>query len=526
MSDSRALPPRALPPRGLPPWWYPTRSKLVILSLVLVLIVGVAWGVWRFTHCASGVRRLGGECVGVTDGGFVFWPDLADVLGRIREENRWVEQQGEPFVSIAYLVALPGEGNDQTQSQISRHELQGAYLAQRRANHTSGLGDEPLIRLLVANGGEGNARWQAVVAQLRGRVASADRLVAVAGLGVSSETTRQAIAALTKPENPDAGGIPVIAARLTAEDIGGESGFARMAPTTGDQATVGIAYLKLNPEFRTALLIQDVNIEDTYSQTLGLAFRDTFSDPTHTLLEPVEEYNGSLDGLANRFVQMMSSICQQRPDFVYFAGRGTDLEDFIEALPGRPCPDFLVNLVTGGSAARTAIVLAGGDEALKDGLESGVTLTYTAQAHPGSWAPGAAPPNSFSPGAIERFLRGCEGPDCFTRLFPDESLDDAAAIMGHDAVVAAVRAIRSAAVGQDLRTDPISPEEVGDALNGLHGDFAVPGASGWISLDERGDPVNKAIPILELHPDGTVEFLALSAAPFIPPGSSVLGTQS
>ncbi|MGH8906626.1 MAG: ABC transporter substrate-binding protein [Egibacteraceae bacterium] len=517
MSDSLAL------PTGRLPWWYPTRSKLVILSLALVLIVGVSWGVWRATHCASGVRRVGAECVGVTDGSFVFSPDLAEVLGRIRDENRWVEQQRGPSISIAYLVSVPREAGEL--SDGPRHELQGAYLAQRRVNRTSELGDLPLIRLLVANAGEGNEQWQPVIAQLRDRVGS-DRLLAVAGLGQSLETTRQAIAALTEPENPDAEGIPAIAARLASEDISGGSGFVRMASTASDQASVAAAYLKLSPEISTALLVQDVNVEDRFVKALGDAFTLAFPDSTHTLLGPVEEYDGSLDGLANRFAQMMEDICQQRPDVVYFAGRGRDLADFIEALPGRPCRDFPVNLVTGSAGATTAIVLADGEDALKDGLESGVTLRYTAHAHPDAWA---AMPESFSPDPIEYFQQGCANQDCFTQLFPSDSLDDSGAIMGHDAVVAAVRAIRSAAGQRDLSADPITLGEVVQSLKGLHGASAVPGASGWISLDGSGNPINKAIPILELHPDGTVAFVALSAAggaPFVPPSSSVLGTQS
>ncbi|MGH8906627.1 MAG: ABC transporter substrate-binding protein [Egibacteraceae bacterium] len=512
MSESLTL------PTGRLPWWYPTRPRIVILFLVLAVIGGVAWWVWISTHCASGVRRVGGECVGVTDGSFVFSPDLADVLGRIRDENRWVEQQGEPFVSIAYLVALPGEGNDP--SDIYRHELQGAYLAQRRANRTNELGDLPLIRLLVANAGEDNEQWRPVVAQLGDRVRS-ERLVAVAGLGVSLETTRQAIAALTAPENPDIA-VPVIAARLTSDDFSGVPRFVRVAPTDRDQAQAMVAYLKREPAFRRALLIQDINETDLFVRTLGEAFTAEFPDATHNLLQPVERYDGSLPGLASRFVQMMADICQQRPDVIYFAGRGEPLRSFIQALPERPCLDLHVTVVTGdsGGAVATALRHANeeGERALKAGLGANMALRYTELAHPDAWA---AAPGSFPPRAVGYLQENVAG-------FPDESLDDGGTIMGHDAVVTAVRAIRSAvAGGQDLMIDAITPRDVIQALNGLHGTRAVPGASGWISLDV-GDPVNKAIPILELQPDGTVAFLTLSAAggtPFIPPSSSELETQ-
>ncbi|MGH8908288.1 MAG: ABC transporter substrate-binding protein [Egibacteraceae bacterium] len=499
------------------PWWYPTGRKLTALFLVLALIGGVSWWVWSTTYCASGIRRLGPECVGVTDGGFVFTPDLASALEQIQDENRWVAQQVDrPSVSIAYLVPLPREADNL--SEILRHELQGASIAQHRANRTNELGDLPLIRLLVANTGEGGNHWQPVVAQLLDRVGSSDRLVAVAGLGESRETTRQAIAELSAHE------IPMIAARPAADDLGGE-GFVRMAPISRDQAAVAIAYLKqLDPPVSRALLIQDVNPEDPYTRTLGDAFIRGFPDATHALIEPVERYDGSLGGLANRFVQMMANICQQRPDVVYFAGRGNHLEAFIEALPGRPCPDLRVNLMTGGTGARAAIVLRQqierGQTPLQAGLGANVTFRYTTQAHPGAWA---VAPASFSQASIRYFQQNCPDPACFASLYRGESLDDSGAVIGHDAVVTAVRAIRSAAGDRDLVTDPITTDEVIQQFNGLHDSFAVPGASGWISLDGDGNPVNKAIPILQLLPDGTVMFVQLSS--LLPPPFTPLNPQ-
>ncbi|MGH8906628.1 MAG: ABC transporter substrate-binding protein [Egibacteraceae bacterium] len=500
----------ALPPRGLP-WWYPTRPKLVILSLALVLAGAVSWGVWYATHCASGVRRIGGECVGVTDGGFVFSPDLTLVMEKIRQENRSVEQAGEPFVSIAYLVAIPRGADDLPLSEILRHEVQGAYLAQRRANAQN---SQPLIRLLAANGGEGNEQWEPVVAQLLGGVGS-DRLVAVAGLGRSLETTRQAIGELAEH------GIPMIAARLTADDLrdiaGQDSveGLVRVAPTNRDQARAAIAYLKRDPALGRALLIQDVNEDDLYAKTLGDAFKDEFPDDLHTLIEPVEEYDSSLPGVPNLFGRMMANICQQRPDVIYFAGRGSDLVAFVEALPRRPCPDILVRIITGDGGGFVAPAIRQRSEEGEGtrpqiGLSDNVALSYTALAHPAAWA---AAPELFSSNPIA-YLQGN------FEEFPDGSLADGGAIVGHDAVAIAVTAIRSAAVQRDLAAAPLTPGDVSQQWNALHGLNAVPGASGWISLDSVGDPVDKAIPILALQPDGTVAFVALSAAggtPFTPP---------
>ncbi|MGH8906173.1 MAG: ABC transporter substrate-binding protein [Egibacteraceae bacterium] len=501
-------------------WRGITRLQFAALCVVLVLI-GVAI---RFApgldDCAPGVEHYGPECVGVTDGGFAFSPVLGldAVIERIQEENDWVEQQDREqdrsSVSIAYALPLPTQLNDESDRWL--HELQGAHLAQRRANRTTALGDQPLIRLLVANAGDDNRYWEPVVAQLRDRVDSPDRLVAVISLGKSLAATQEAIRELTSHD------IPVIAAQLTADDLTGEAaqgsvdGLARVAPTNSDEAQAAVAYLRLDPLVRRALLVQDTRDDDVYASTLGEAFAREFAGG---LIGRVAEYDSSLPGVANAFARMMPNICALRPDVVYFAGRGDALSDFIEALPERTCVDFPINVVTGDAGVDVATLLRRqldeGRKGMQAGLEANATFRYTALAHPSAWS---AAPASFSGASLEYFQQDCL--DCFTSLFPGETLDDSAAIMGHDAVVTAVRAIRSAAGNRDLNENPVLPGEVIQQLNQLHDALAVPGASGWISLDENGDPVNKAIPILQLRPDGTVQFVTLSSplgTPFIPP---------
>jgi hypothetical protein len=84
--------------------------------------------------------------------------------------------------------------------------------------------------------------------------------------------------------------------------------------------------------------------------------------------------------------------------------------------------------------------------------------------------------------------------------------------MGYDALLVAVRTIRP---GGGLNGAPLtindSPRLVAQELKRIHGIGAVAGASGWISLDNAGNPKNKAMPILKMQPDGTVVFDQLAA---------------
>lgn len=76
---------------------------------------------------------------------------------------------------------------------------------------------------------------------------------------------------------------------------------------------------------------------------------------------------------------------------------------------------------------------------------------------------------------------GADCEQCFARLFPVESLEDGAAIMGHDAVATATWSLRFNGVND-------SPARIAQVFKRLHGPDAVPLASGWLSLSPGGDP--------------------------------------
>ncbi|MBV9142987.1 MAG: hypothetical protein JO115_19090 [Pseudonocardiales bacterium] len=82
--------------------------------------------------------------------------------------------------------------------------------------------------------------------------------------------------------------------------------------------------------------------------------------------------------------------------------------------------------------------------------------------------------------------------------FKDANLDDGVAIVNYDAVQVAVVATKK---------DPsatIEPDTVANFLVGARCQNYIPGASGPIAFDSDGNPIDKAIPILQLLPDGTV----------------------
>lgn len=495
-------------------WWRRITLPVKIASIAVVILLVTGAGYWVYIElrtCGPDVDLVGGQCIGVTDGTVQLSPNLADVLGKIREANERVDRSGRHAVSVAYLAGLPAPSSNEALEVTLRHELEGAYLAQRQANQNEN--QEPLIRLLVANDGERSQQWQRVVSALVDKVDGPERLVAVVASGQTVTARQEAVGSLTTQ------GIPVIASRLTGDtliptagDPAAVQGLARLAPSNSDQTAAAAAHLKLEPDTKRALLIQNTDPGDTYSQSLGDAFRRTFPDGTHEVLDPTETYNPRLGGVEGTMRDMLTTICPREPDVIFFAGRSTDLEAFVKALPNRPCPGLRINLVTGSDAVDFANSVAQDSGELRQGLSAHASVQYTVLAHPGSWE---ASPDSFAQGSRNSFRSDCE--DCFPAIFPGEPLDDGAAIMGHDALHTAVTAIRTREGIND------KPELIIQKFKRLHGPQAVPGASGWISLDEHGNPINKAVPILEVNPDGTVVFVQLSSpghAPNDPPGDS------
>jgi ABC-type branched-subunit amino acid transport system substrate-binding protein len=499
-------PPRRRPAQGLGDWWGELRT-LWRATLVIVLVVAlVALGVWldgKRRYCVADIARADGGCVGITDGshGPVFGDATAEALRLIGEENARIaaDPGGKDVVTIAYVVPIPPPGVEDDYAVRLSGDVMGAAVAQRQANRTTTLGDRPLIRLLVANVGDSASPAMEPVQKLiemTGAGFAEHKLMAVAVSGKSLDPLVGVIDELVAAE------VPVLVSHLTAEQVtsapvAADTSLARVAPTTSDEAAALAASLRTSS--RTALIVQNSDREDRYAASLGIGFREHYADAEHTVLAPDETYIGG-DTAANAMGRILVNICQQRPDVVLFAGRARELVPFVAALPRRPCLDHPIRVVTGDDGASFAEAVARDDPGLRAGLSANASVAYTALAHPEAWR---AAPDTFAPGTAEYLTGRC--PECFPTLFPDWGLDDSYVIMAYDAVVTAVTAIRQP------EGSVSTPEAVIQEFKGLHGPQAVAGASGWISLAATGSPIDKAVAIMEVVPDGSTRFLQLSS---------------
>lgn len=499
-----------------------TRRKIVATVGAAVVLAAAGFGAYSLEHYLSdaaatcmnqGVTLVthegaAGECVGVTDGSYQFVPANAALTGvenAIRVEDQKVRASGSAYVSVAYLMPISQSGGGVEPVKSVAEQLEGAYTAQYYANRHNVEGTAPLIQLLIASSGTQAAEYGTAVQDIENAV-SGQRLAAVAGIGVSLDTTIAEVKALT------GNGIPVFASTITSDAFDNIQNLVRVSPSNAQEVNAALSFIK--PHATTAFLIQDTNPTDSYDTTIVSEFRDGFPDHTHKIVA-IESYNTvgevtangpAAERTANRIGQMTSDICDADAGVVLFAGRGRDLGTLITDLGSRPCLNEPVTVLTGDDVTDMSITAG-----VEKGLQSGVALFYAAEANPGEWNQGN--------GAV--FGEGRQGfaqfAGQFGARFPGVSDNDSNAMMGYDAALTGISAIRLAGVQP-------SPADVADELSALQGSRAVDGASGPINLsadyqgpDAQGsNPVDKVIPILQLRTDGTIGFVKLEQPPFTP----------
>lgn len=160
-------------PLELGPWWRNRRKlkRIGLLTAAVALAAGVAWGITEVLRSCgspwSGVDKVDGECVGVTDGSYVFRAELADVQRLIAEENDRVRAESSSYVTVALLDPLSPASQHVLPDGAVRHRLEGAYTALRRVNSTPVVLDkEPQIQLILASEGSTEAQWRHVTDRL------------------------------------------------------------------------------------------------------------------------------------------------------------------------------------------------------------------------------------------------------------------------------------------------------------------------------------------------------------------------
>ncbi|MGW2650686.1 ABC transporter substrate-binding protein [Streptomyces sp. NPDC001393] len=442
------------------------------------------------------------ECIGFTDGSFVYAPQLAAVEQAVRAENRQVvAQHPDDYVSVVLLLPISADKGSILSMANAVEQVRGAYTAQHYANRSNVEGIAPYIQLLIGNDGYQANQWQTAAPVIEH--ATGQHIAAVTGLGLSLRTTQQAVSDLT------AHSIPVFGATITSDTYDNIKNFVRVSPSNQDNMSAALSYVR--GDFTRAILVEDGNAGDSYDATLVSGFKKFDAFPGHRIVG-VEPYDTSgrdnaTDKAAHaqqeaevetRISQMTGDICTQQPAVVLFAGRGQDLGVLLHAL-SNTCMDKPIRIVSGDDVTNLPNTAQ-----LRQDLKGHVTVDYAGVAHPDEWTA------AHDASARQAEADGARGYDTFVKqyrpLFHATStadLGDGNTMMAYDATLTAITAIRLAEQRQPR------PDAVANELGALQGVHKVLGAGGPIQFTANyqtshtgSNPVDKAMPILRLQPNG------------------------
>jgi hypothetical protein len=406
-------------------------------------------------------------------------------------------------------ISTTGAGVDPIQSVIE--QLEGAYAAQWYANRhdVANAGTAPLIQLLIANSGTQAAGYGMADPDIRADVEGGQHLVAVAGIGVSLDSTLAEVTDLTD----NGRGIPVFASSITSDAFDNIDGLVRVSPSNRDEVRALLRYVM--PKASSAILVEDMNSGDIYLTSLADGFTDQFTGADHkigdTLTYTTAGETSPTDvvaqNAADRIASMPADICLYygKGSVVLFAGRSGELATLLNDFADEPCPGHQITIVTGDDVANMPV-----SANVTKALESGVTLQYVGETNPQEWNPALGPVSTPEKLGFEQFSTA------FTSAFPASDENDGNAMTGYDDILTSVAAIRLAA---DRISGLPNPAGVTEEENGVQGLHTLYGAGGPIQLSgvytpggSGSNPVNKVIPILQLLPSGQVAVLARERA--------------
>jgi hypothetical protein len=471
------------------------RIRALAAVAAIAVLAGAATGVYTLVSgggpalCpgASAARPFqvvmnGGECVGVSDGSFVFDPGpsgyRSGILATeqaIAAENNAVVAGQQGYVTVALLTVLtsppPGSTtpSDVTPSRIE-DELRGAYLAQYHANHELGL--HPPVRLLLASEGSTEQGWGTSWSELRQLPATGPgQLVAVTGMGISVKQTVNAAQTI------GTAGIAMFGAVITADglDYATSPLLDRVVPSVSDEVRALAGYLPKPP--RSALVF-DANTKDLYTASLRTDFKAAFG-PSLNAGEGEIPYVPSTRG-SPQFKKIAQDLCAtSTPPLVFYAGRNSVFQRFVQQLELEgACNPKKLEIVTGGDADGFP---ASGTAGSSGGAQ--VTVVYADIENPN--------PANLQPGFRHDF-------ETLLGRSSDQSMTDPWLLASYDAATAAANAIEDA---EGSVSDParLTASDVNLWVSQLNRSAAVAGATGTLQISIHGDLEHPAIPIIRLE---------------------------
>ncbi|MFI0351656.1 hypothetical protein [Actinomadura sp. 9N407] len=480
---------RPLMTRPAVPW--------IVAGVLLAASVSViSYQAVRYCSPLTVWRAGNGECVGISDGSYVFNDRLAGVERRIERLNDQVIASGKPHVTLVYLGPMttdPKNRNSETDLLAGNHgELVGLSIAQQRHNEAGGL---PRLRILLANTGSRFRYAREIAAKIRERAAGDPSIVAVVGFGQSRRQTGEAIDELAKSA------LPMIGTTNTFDGTGRSSGrfspyYFRLAPPNkrlAEHAAFWARNGQAGVRARTADVFLDTSQDDEYSRNLAADFAAAFGrDKVRTLAyaDP------------SQVSAKVQEACTKPSDVFYYAGRSDEFQLFVDRLANTSCGRRVV--LAGDEVTKYV-----SDNARKIGRTDSIRLFFTPLAAREAWDPawvGGEPLQIFysSFGPVVDDLVGAGAP---ANARPSQTH----AALGYDAARAVIGSAERV-YGENDRALPAAAAILSELTE--PGEGALPqGATGLLRFGPRsGGHLIEEKPVLLAAvrpPDGKLQMVAL-----------------
>ena len=414
-------------------------------------------------------RTETGECIGVVHNVDFMDTNLRMVAGRIMAENRAVAESSSRYVKIVLLTPMSESATSASAMSLAeiKRSLEGAYVAQYRANHAVELSDPSAmqIQMLLANQGSRGEYNAQLVQDILDESEPDHQVVAVVGFGPSTQGSKATARELASY------GIPMVTAVATADDFDGDDvdGLHSVSPSNTAYAQSLRRLLadlaEQNPMVPIAgIIVGDHSADDLYTRSLQLAFEEQLGEYVKYPSQSYSSNTTDIDAGFSSLEPVVQNICSgtlepQSLNVVFYAGRTVDFKGFAESLEARVCISKPLVVFAGTTGFRSAQeyseILARGN----------VAVIYPALNGFSSLGAGSESEivRDQLEDTVDRF--GFDDPDPYT-------------IMYHDAVISAFSAIRLAS---QHGVEP-TPTAVGTQFNNLNLTNAVPAVTGRLSF--------------------------------------------
>jgi hypothetical protein len=486
--------------------WVDKSRKALIAALAGALAGGCLYlgnyvYVKKFTptSCPAGCVTSGSRSVSSDQG-------MQAIEDEIAAENK--NAIAGPYYSVALLDPFVfSPGGTITQKRMT-DELQGAYLALKQHNESvASMHKGVVIQLLLANEGTSAEEGESAAVQQIKNLQGPDRIVAVAGMGLSNANTEASASDLS------ADSMPMFGAVTTGDQLTGGiyPGLFEVPPDVAEQVAALVSSRHLASSQPIALIGSDQQT-DIYSTDLRSDFSNVLGY-TPGQLPALGEYSYDPATAEQQFAIDATTICtRQRKGSssltVLYAGRAVTLPTLVgQFQQASTCRPFTVTIVTGSDsnvlqASVTSAPNSSGSQEVTvvySDIESVDQLSKAAEAAAGNTA--------AADNTVAKYLTGSQGSDCANKAVDPWEIATYNSVMAAAVTVsqAQLHAKDQAAPDANSRTaspsaSPTGPLMAADVLSeavdmeNSSSSYEAPYKSSF-GFDPSGDLLNPVIPI-------------------------------